>query len=340
VLLRGSQESQQRKLLIIGTAMVVCCLAVFVVIVSNPFGGRPADQISVAIDSPYVGQGVSVGTPLVMHGVEIGVVKGKSTLPGGSTRLVSDLQKQSVAGLTDTMKIDFEPINYFGVTGINVVPGQGGQLLRDGMRVSAVPQGNSTLQAMLTRVGEVAAAALTPKLIAVIDRTMRYTDALNPMVETILIATKAVADVQNVSTARLLTNATGISVAFPSFTDAAVGAIDDMTRAPRNFSDEEWKNGPQEAIHQAAIGVFGPASRILGNYVDDLLPAVDGLKALTDPIPVLFRPDDFGNTLVGLRTRLEKLFAGNGEQRALQVKIVLDSLPGVAAAVNAMGGPR
>ena len=38
-----------------------------------------------------------------------------------------------------------------------------------------------------------------------------------------------------------------------------------------------------------------------------------------------------------MRTRLQKLLGGNGEQRALQVKIILDSLPGVAAPLAAMG---
>jgi len=114
----------------------------------------------------------------------------------------------------------FPPINYFGVTGINVTAHPGGQVLHDGMQIHSPPPENFTLQALLSRLGEVSAGALTPQLISVIDRSVRYTDALNPLVETMVIALSAVADVQNVPTARLLTNATGISVAFPSFVDA------------------------------------------------------------------------------------------------------------------------
>lgn len=340
MLLRGTEESQQRTLMIVGAVVVLCGMVAGLVIVSNPFGGRSSDQISVALETSYVGQGVREGTALVMHGVQVGVVKGKSTLPDGGVRLLIDLQRVPVAGLTDTMKIDFRPINYFGVTGINIVAGQGGHQLRDGMRVITVPKANSTLQVLLERLGQVSAAALTPKLIAVIDRAVRYTDGLNPLVETLLIATHAVADVQTVSTASLLANATGFSVALPSFIDAVIGAIYAIIDKPRTFSKEEWKNGPQEYMHFGATEVFGGAGRILSNYADELLPAVDGVKALMDPVPVLFRPHDFANTLVQLRSRYETLFAGNGEQRALQVKIVLDSLPGVAAPLSAMGGPQ
>lgn len=327
-------------MMIVGTVVVLCAIIGGWLLVSNPFGGRRSEQISIAIDTPYVGQGVHPGTALVMHGVQIGVVTAKSTLPGGGVRLLSDLQKDPVAGLTDTMKIDFRPINYFGVTGINIVAGQAGQQLRDGMRINTVPQANSTLQALLNRLGQVSTAALTPKLISVIDRAVRYTDGLNPLVETLLIAMRAVADVQTVSTAHLLTNATGLSVVFPAFTDAVIGAIHDIIDKPRRFPADVWKNGPQEYIYFGSTEFFGGVSRILVNYVDDLLPAIDAVKPLVDPIPALFRPDDFANTLVQLRTRYEKLFAGNGEQRALQVKIVLDSLPGVAAPLGAMGGPR
>ena len=40
------------------------------------------------------------------------------------------------------MKIDFRPVNYFGVTGINLIPGAGGQRLRDGTQINTVPEGN------------------------------------------------------------------------------------------------------------------------------------------------------------------------------------------------------
>jgi hypothetical protein len=339
MLLRGSQESQDRKLTIAGAVVVLSAIAVGFVVVWRPSASETPARISVAIDTPYVGQGVRDGTAIVMHGVQVGVVKAISSLPGGGVRLQSDLQKGPVAGLTDTMKIEFRPINYFGVTGITLAAGSGGQQLRNGMQITTVPQ-NSTLQAVLSRLGQVSVSALTPRLISVIDRIVQYTDGLTPLLETVLIATHAVADIQTVSTERLLATTTGVSVAFPTFTDALLGSGEDFTAVPRRYNDEQWRNGVQEAYRVGSTELFGGFGRLESNYVDDLLPAIDGVKALTDPVPALVRPDDFANTLVQLRTRLQKLFAGNGDQRALQVKIVLDNLPGVAAPLAAMGGPQ
>lgn len=329
----------------IGAAVAVCIVCVGFAIVSDPFGGLPADQISVTIDSPYVGQGVTQGTALVMHGVKIGEVTQVASLHDGGVRLVTNLHKQPVAGLTSALSIDFRPINYFGVTGINVVGHPGGQVLHDGMQIHTLPQGNFTLQALLSRLGEVSAGALTPQLVSVIDRTARYTDALNPLAETMVITLRAVADVQRVPTARLLTNATGISVAFPSYVDASGEFFDHFISARDTtpfgeVTEDQWKNRVYASVKVASAAVFGSIGRIEVKFVSDLLPAVDLTKLLMDPVPALIRPEDFAQTLVQLRTRLEKAFAGSPDQRALRVRIVLDSLPGVAAPLAAMGGAR
>lgn len=335
MLLRGSED---RTLTVIGAVVVLCAVLTGFAFAWNPFGGQPSDRISVTIDTPYLGQGVKEGTVLVMHGVKVGVVTTVASLRDGGVRLVSELQKAPASGLTDAMNIDFRPINYFGVTGVNIIATPGGQPLHDGMQIHTVPQGNFALQALLSRLGEVSVGTLTPQLISTIDRAAQYTDALTPLIETMLTALQTVAGVQTVSTAQLLANATGVGVAFPSFVDSAVYASDHLlARGLGRVTEDFYQNRLHRWTEIASTQLFGSVGRLETKYVDDLLPAIDGIKALTDPIPALIRPDDFGQTLVELRTRYEKMFAGPPDQRALQVRIVLDSLPGVAAPLQAMG---
>ncbi|WP_231639656.1 Mammalian cell entry related domain protein [Mycobacterium sp. Marseille-P9652] len=326
--------------MVVGALTILCASVVAAIVAFSPSGGRPHDRITVALDTPFVGQGVRAGTAIVMHGVEVGRVTSISSLPGGGIRLLSDLQRSSVAGLTDTLKVEFRPINYFGVTGVDLQAGLGGRQLRDGMRIGVAPEQNSTLQALLSRLGEVSVGTLTPQLISVIDRVGQYTNALTPLLETVVITLQAVAHVQTVPAARLLANATGISVVVPGFVQGIVtagdGFIDDLLGLSKD--DFYGPNGLRIANEVGSTEVFSGFGRLEANYVDDLLPLIDGNKALFDPIPALFRPDDFATTLVQLRERFEKMFAGNGEQRALQVRIVLDSLPGVAAGLG--GAPQ
>lgn len=338
MLLRATEESETRTLTIVGAAVVSSVVVVIGLLVGfNPFGGRGDDRIVVAISTPYVGQGVSKGTAVILHGVKVGEVTAASSLPGGGVRLDTEMQAGPVAGLTDTMKIDFRPANYFGVTGVNLIAGTGGQALRSGTSINTVPQGNFALQALLSRLGDLSSGVLTPQLIRVVDKVTRYTDGMDPLLETMLIAANAVAETQTVRTAQLLANATGISVVFPSFVDRATEAGDYFSHG--GLDDAElFKKKIVPTMDETEVGLFGTVGKLEYSHVEDLLPAVDSVKALTDVVPALLRPQEVAQMLVDLRSRLEKLYAGTPEQRAVQVRVVLDSLPGVASAAGFPGG--
>ncbi|EHB56475.1 Mammalian cell entry related domain protein [Mycolicibacterium rhodesiae JS60] len=359
-MLRGSAKYQQRVLTTIGVGVVLCIALAVCLIVANPFGSRHNDQFSVAVTTPYVGQGVEAGTAVVLHGVKVGQVSKVTNIAGGGVRLVTDLQALSVRGLTDTMHIDFRPINYFGVPGINLVPNQGGQALRDGSEIKVVPTGNFTLSQLLSQLGDVSAGTLTPQLIKVIDRVTRYTDGLNPLFETAVTVTRAVHAVQTVPTEQLLTNTASAIGSFPPFVDAVVTAgtrlidfgyypgrsSEPASSGPKlaypyledakvpNFSDETeeyWQNHYLSFLRLASDGLFASVGKLLYSHVDDLSPLISGLKVVTDTGPVLLRPQDIAQKLAELRSRFETLYAGDGQQHAISVRILLDSLPGVAA---------
>ena len=370
-MLRGSSKYQERVLAIIGTIVLLCVAAVTFFVVANPFGGRNADQFSIKINTPYVGQGVEAGSAVVFHGVKVGHITSVTNNAGGGVRLVTDLEKRPLEGLTSTMDIDFRPINYFGVPGINLVPNSGGQELRDGSEITLVPKGNFTLSELLSQLGGVSQASLTPQLIQVIDRVTRYTDGLNPLFETAVTVTKAVADVQTVPTKRLLANTSSIAAAFPGFTDSAVEAstrITDYSYYPGqtfppastsaaklhypylegvqlpNLADETEDYFQKTNVGFAKVasdGLFAAVGKLLFTHVDDLVPSIADVKALTDIAPPLFRPQDIAQKLAELRSRFEKLYSGSGNQRAISVRILLDSLPGVAAPLGiGVGGSQ
>lgn len=362
MLFRMTAEAEARTLRLIGSALTLCVTVAVLFTVFNPFAGRPANQIDVVMDLPYVGQGVTVGTPLLLHGVEVGQVTKVSNMVGGAVRLDTEMQSTSTAELTDTMVVDFRPANYFGVTGINLGAGQGGSPLRDGTLITTVPKGNFTLQTLLARLGELTDGVVTPQLIDVVTKATQYTDALTPMLETLVVTAEAITKVQTVSTEQLLRNATGISVAFPGFVDAATAAgygfnqgsgfvtfnvssdkalpYDGEQLVPGQPQSEEfWQTRTRATLDLLANSFFGAVGQLLSSHPSDLLPAVGLVKTITDTVPGLVAPAGIADSMVELRTRFEKLYSGSPEQRALQVHILLDTLPGVQAPVNAMGGP-
>ncbi|MCV7039142.1 Mammalian cell entry related domain protein [Mycolicibacterium moriokaense] len=350
-----SPEAEARAFTIVGVAVALCVAVVGLLVVLEPFNRRPVDQVSMVIDTPYVGQGVSVGTAMMLHGVKVGQVSGISSRPSGGVRLGVDFQAGPTTGLTDAMGIDFRPANYFGVTAINVIPTAGGQVIKDGMTIDLVPRGNFTLETLLSDLKDLTGGVITTQLIEVVERTTRYTDALNPLFETMVIAADAITEVQTVSTAQLLTNATGVSVALPGFVEAASSAVDDfahsgLTRflasgpggavAGEPISEEFWQSRHVGTLEMVTTSFFAKVGTLVSKHVEDLLPAVQMVQTLSDTVPGVVTPPGVADSLVELRTRLEKLYGGTPEQRALQVHIVLDNIPGVAAPLAAMGVPQ
>jgi MlaD protein len=376
-LLNTSTASEARILSRIGSLAVLLIAVASGLYFIDPFAHPPRDVISVGIDTPYVGQGVAVGTPVIMHGVKIGHVTSVSSVPGSGVRLTTDFQRKYARGLTDAMGIDYRPSNYFGVTGINVIPAQSGRPLESGMQISLMPKGNFSLQALLYRLGEVANGVFNQRLISVIERATRYADGLNPLLETVLMVGNSVGKVQTVSTERLLRNTAGVSVAFPGIVDAAISAGNEYIHTdltdlnPKRFdeikktwnaypvvgdelrkrmdatskflqkeknSEKFWTDIFIPYFDAARTDLFGRVGYLEGSHVNDLFPLLDSIRGLADAVPKIVLPENFAYTVTELRTRLERMYAGSGDQRALQVRIVLDRLPGVAAPLGQMGG--
>jgi hypothetical protein len=273
------------------------------------------------------------------------------------------------------MGIDYRPANYFGVTGINVIPAQSGQPLHSGMQISITPKGNFSLQALLYRLGELSNGVFDQRMISVIERATRYVDGLNPLLETALMVGTSVAQVQTVSTEQLLRNTAGVSVAFPGMVDALIStgnnflhtyfvdfdsekfkkqwkyypALDDKLKkqyddnarlARETISTDEYYDKHFNAIFDTArTDLFSRIGFLESSHINDLFPVVESVRTLVDTVPKIVSPERFADTMKEVRQRFERMYAGSGDQRALQVRIILDRLPGVAAPLGVvMGG--
>jgi hypothetical protein len=360
-MLRGSDQHQERVLLSIGGGVVLLIVLAIILSVVNPFDGRAKGLYAVAITTPYIGQGVVEGTPVVLHGVKVGEVTNVKNTADGEVRLDAYLETEPTKGLTNEMDIDYRPINYFGVPGINLIPKAGGQALRDGSQLALVPVGNFTLAELLYQLGGVSQASLTPQLISVIDRVTRYTDGLNPLFESLVTISRAVEAVQTEPTEEQVGRLGSALTAVPPFANELVIALrrvqdfsfyPGQTREPSessgpklaypylkdvstyslgDISDEYYNAHFDAGLDAVQNGLFKSVGLLVSSHVDDLTPLISGLKALTDTVPVLLRPRDVAQKLAELRDRFERLYAGNGDQHAVSVRLVLDSLPGVAA---------
>lgn len=348
MLLRGTDATENRKLTAVGAgflaAVVLAAGCLYVVTAGD---SDESDRIALVIDTPYVGPGVAEGTDLILHGLPIGEVTDVSSLPEGGVRLQAFVESGYVGGLTDDFGIDFRPANYFGITAINVRPVPTGSPLRSGLVVDKIPDGNYTMQALLSQLGGVSGGVLTDRFIQVVDMATRYTDGLSPLIETALTVASAAAEVQTVSTTSLITNAAGVSAGFPIFLDGAIEATKGIVETEvATVSEDEYVNGMLASLDVISTEMFGAIGTLLRSHETELEPATEIVGVLSDALPAVVGRANLGPGTDELRARLEQMFTGSGDEPAVRVRIVLDRLPGLSAPLTQMGaaapteGPR
>lgn len=194
-----------------------------------------------------------------------------------------------------------------------------------------------------------------------IDRVTRYTDGLNPLFESLVTMSRAVEAVQTEPTEEQTQRLASALTAVPPFANELVISLrrihdfsyyPGQVRGPSasssqpivapyltdvsapslgDLSEDYFQKHFIDTLNPIQNGLFKAIGTLVASHVDDLSPLISGLKAMTDTVPVLLRPRDVAQKLAELRDRFERLYAGNGDQHAVSVRLLLDSLPGVAA---------
>ena len=102
-------------------------------------------------------------------------------------------------------------------------------------------------------------------------------------------------------------------------------------------SEEYFQNTHRPAIDFTATELFGAMGKLVRSHSTELAPLTDMIKILTDIGPGLVPSDAVSDTAREYRMRLERLFSGPPDRRAVNVRVILDSLPGIAAPMQATG---
>src|ERR1700694_773897 len=120
----------------------------------------------------------------------------------------------------------------------------------------------------------------------------------------------------------------------PTYDDALLKQYATARHLLESNPDEFVFGRAKEWLKGAETDLFSKVGNLLSSHMNDLFPAVEELRAITDVVPKLIPAGDISDTLRELRERLERMYAGSGDQRALQVRVILDELPGQAGPLD------
>ncbi|MGW8815894.1 MlaD family protein [Gordonia terrae] len=348
--LRGDARGQTRTLVragIAALAVIVVALVALAVIYPRATAPKGTDLHLVL---PSLGPGVENGSRILLRGAEIGQVTAIDATEPDVVHIDLVLDQQAADSLTDAFEVDFRPQNYFGVTAINLIAKSGGSQLEDGQTVERSAAPDFTMSTMIERSSIVVDGTLTRDMIDSLDEVMRYADGLAPFIETAIILTDRVARTQRHLPSTLLGEMNDVAEVFPAFIVEAMKALDTMTAGVLHQMPD-GSRGIDPAFHElmnkslvvTSDQFFGALGNLLGSHSTDLTPLVTSLEYLADPVPQMVGG---GASMAKTRKVIEQLrnsFGGSDQNKSLRLKLLLDTIPAVAGALERMdaapGGP-
>lgn len=349
--IRGTGREQARVVnaaaagvLGVAAAALVCALWVY------PHVHRP-DGLPLSVDVPYVGPGVADGTKVILHGAEVGEVTKLVETSPGTVRMDLRLRADDVGGLTNSFDLDYRPENYFGVTAVNLIANPGGSPLVSGSTVSKTPTGDFTMSTMLERGSLAVDGSLTQSMIASLDKVIHYTDGLTPLIQSGILVADHVADTQQALPAELLRETNDILAVLPGFDSRTIDALYAIYDGKYNRRadgstgvDDAFMDKTDAGLGLAANSLFGKAGQLLKSHGTQLTPDAALVQALIGALPDVLDNGALPDTLSTLIDRYNAALRGPDGRRTLNLRLVLDDLPMIAAPVALMvpapGGHR
>lgn len=345
--IRGTASQQRRSLIVAGLAFaVVIALVVGVMSWVYPRATEP-DGVRFSVVVPALGPGVKQGSKVLLSGTEVGTVTDLTQRSDGAVTMGLAVGDAGVDLLDDQFQVDFRPENYFGITGVNLKPGGRGAPIRAGQVYARHSAEDYTMSTMIESGSLMIDGTLTTEVIASLDEVMRYADGLAPLIRSGLIVADQVAKTQQALPSVHLRRMNAILGVLPGFEDAMASALFDIFNSAYNRTPDGrvGLNVPlteetDETLALLGSDLFGAAGTLLASHDTELTPVVEAVRVISDGAQPMVGGKDRVAQFAELISRLDGAFTGSDDHKTLQLRLVLGSLPSLAAPMTQMGlGP-
>ncbi|MGY2033058.1 MlaD family protein [Nocardia gipuzkoensis] len=345
--IRGTGEHQTRVLHLTAAAVIV---VVVLVVVGYKWVYPRFDApktIDLGIDVPAVAPGIHTGTKVILRGAEVGEVSGLTRRDDRTVRVDLSLEPDQVAGLTDNFAVDFRPENYFGVSAVNLVGQPNGGRLVSGQILDRTPTGDFTMSTMIEKGSLVVNGTLTQSMIETLDKVIRYTDGLTPMIQTGIVVANRVAQTQQAMPSVLLADMNQTLDVLPAFSQHAIDTLavmfdnESQKKSAGSLEYEKaWWGDMNEGLDLVLSGMFSAAGTLLSSHQNELTPLTQMTAALTGAVPNLLDGGAAAAKLSALVDRYGSAFSGRDQTKTLNLRLVLDDLPAFATPLALTGAPK
>ena len=308
----------------------------------DPFGGTD-DRLDVTLLTEQVGEGIATGTDVRLDGVKVGSIASIAPADGGRQRIGLQLDDSRLFGLTDTMSIAYAPGNLFGISELELEPGEGGNTLADGMVVdlsgaNAARADDATLSTLLRTLGTFTTDVLTPEFTDVVGKVAHQTKAFTPILQAIVTTMTSIANTQQYETSFLLGQLGSALGGLPPTVDGGIRLL----YGP--FINEYMQSDDNRLRLDATVDLI--ANRLIPSIGTAVETAQPYFGAHADMLAPLLRllagtvsePQRSADELGVLLDRLAGTFRDTPDGPVLHLDVLLAGVPGLATPL--VGGVR
>lgn len=341
--IRGSDQRQAAVLLRTGVGMLVVIAVVVTAVTIWYQRSSEPDGLRVAVVVDELGPGVTRGTKVMLRGTEVGEITEIDPVSGGPITVNMRIREDEIAGLTTNFGVDFRPRNYFGTTAINLAPQAGGAPVHDGLQVVRGRVGDFTMSTMLLEGSLVVDGSLTTEMVQSLDKAVRYSSAMTPMIETGIVIADQVARTQQALPSEQLRRFNDIMAEMPAFSRGLVQLLDAVYGNEYNRTadgaigvDDAFMDETDAGLTLASGQLFGLAGSLLDSHGTQLTPLITTVARAVDVLPHLMLNGATPARVEALVARYSAAFTGPDGQPTLRLRVVLNDLPGVNASLSAL----
>jgi len=333
------RASSPRALRIRGL-IVVAVAAVVGLVLHQQATGAFDDTFRLTVVTDTIGEGLAPGAEVKFRGLAIGSVKTLEPAGFNKQRMTVVLDAAQAAALAADTTARFTSSNVFGSAAVELVSsGHGERLTRNQTLLMETDEAQAASITGLLRQGEKLTAIFdSPEFAHVIDTLRRHGDLAEPVAKSMFDLAKIIADAQRVPFSQSL-----------SVMAAFVTGIDDLVPMVPLFNDllEQLQFLVEPGGVERTTRVLRGISDLLSNagqiFVDHnswLIPLVTAIVDLA--VPTTFAIGSLApayDRLSGLLDRTSAAFPVQDGKVRMQIEVLLNTSPGLAAALPGMPDP-
>lgn len=286
-----------------------------------------------------IGDGVSAGTTIRLHGLPVGSVSDLQARGPDRQLVTLSVDAARMRELSTTLQARFASANVFGTTVLELVPMPGGSPLSAGAVLDMGDQvGNYTITKILRDSGRAVLDVVTSKLAVSVDGVAELTAQTTPLLASALLAMRTLQRTQNMPLRELLPKVGDVSEGIAAFTPPAVGILDSLASV-QALDDPRQVTLAHDTIVEVSnlvfsfagkmVGALGPLSSVMDMLLDLLIPLNQGLRNVD--------PHQVHQLIAGLDGALHR----DGDRVDLDTEVLLQGFPAFAVPLQTTGAqPR